>query len=204
MTPRASLPLCALAFGVRLLAQGASPSPQAPAPQPAPASPQPPPASPTPPPPTPAPVRLNEDERRGRERAALLVAQTMTAAQRLYARGNGGFFDEPRCLSNPWACIPAFAADAAPFVDPAYDWLEPRLGYARRFHPGPAAGAAEIAAAKASPTSLKSFAFTLTPLHAASGMRAFCADSKGRLCVRDDGQEAPVKAGLCEPCRKLE
>jgi hypothetical protein len=37
-----------------------------------------------------------------------------------------------------------------------------------------------------------------------TGGRAFCGDTSGRMCMRADGREPPVKDGRCEPCRKLE
>ncbi len=198
-----SLPLVAVALlSVEAAAQGAPAASPAPTVEstPSPAAS----VAPSPPPATPMPplLPLSDDERRAVERNILLVAQTVMAAERMYAAANRGFFDQLRCLGVPWECIPGFAADAAPFLDPSYDWLEPRLGYARRFHPGAAPTPQERASA--SPSSLKSYAFTLTPQRQGNGLRAFCVDSKGRLCVREDGFEAPVKNGLCDPCRKLE
>jgi hypothetical protein len=202
-----SLPLVAVALlSVEAAAQGAAPV-ASPTPAvestPAPAASVAPSPPPTPvPTPTPPLVPLSEDERRAVERNILLVAQTVMAAERMYASANRGLFDQLRCLGTPWECIPGFSADAASFLDASYDWLEPRLGYARRFHAGPAATPQERNGA--SPTSLRSYAFTLTPQRQGNGLRAFCVDSKGRLCVREDGLEAPVKNGLCDPCRKLE
>ncbi len=164
-----------------------------------------PPASPAAPVATPPPARpMSVEVARTLERNVLLVAQTVMAAQRMYAAANHGLFDSLRCLGVPWECIPGFSAEAAPFLDTSYDSLEPRLGYARRFHPGPVATADEIRAARASPSSLKAYAFTLTPQRTEWGLRSFCADSKGRLCMRTDGLEPTVKGGLCDPCRKLE
>ena len=58
---------------------------------------------------------------------------------------------------------------------------------------------------RASPTSLTAYAFTVSPLNPGrSGGRAFCGDSTGRMCVRLDGREPPVKDGRCEPCQKLQ
>ena len=109
------------------------------------------------------------------------------------------------CLTAPEKCIPGFAADGAPFLDPSYAWLEPRLGYARKFHPGAPADPAAIAKARASPSSLRAFAFTATPLTpGVTGGRAFCGDSGGRLCMTADGREPPVKDGRCDPCQKIQ
>ena len=87
-------------------------------------------------------------------------------------------------------------------LDPGYQWTEPRLGYVLRFHPGPAAPPEAIQRGKASPTSLSSFAITLTPEPAGPG-RSFCGDSTGRMCFSAGGA-APVKDGRCEPCKKLQ
>lgn len=191
MKLRGANSLLALALGMRVFAQQAPPASVAP-----------PPAAPVA---TPEPETLSPEDLRARERAVLLVVQTVLAAEKLYAAANGSYFDDLHCLGQPWTCIPGFAPDAAPFLDPTYDWLEPRLGHARAFHPGPRATPAEIARAHGSPSSLKSFAFTIAPLRpGASGLRAFCGDSRGRLCVRDDGLAPPVKNGQCEPCKKLE
>jgi hypothetical protein len=181
--------LLALVLGASLSAQEAAPTP-APTPSPAAAA---------------EPEALSREDLQARERAALLVVQSVLAAEKLYAAANGSYFDDLRCLGQPWACIPGFPPDAAPFLDPTYDWLEPRLGHARAFHPGPRATPEEIARAGASPSSLEGFAFTIAPLRpGASGLRAFCGDSRGRVCVRADGLAPPVKNGLCDPCKKLE
>jgi hypothetical protein len=148
---------------------------------------------------------LSPEKIKERERNVLLTVSTVLLGQRTYASANGGFFDEMVCLMKPESCIPGLGADAAPFLDPTYAWLEPRLGYVRRFHPGPKAAADAIAKAKASPSSLQTFAFTATPLKAGvTGGRAFCGDSGGRMCMTADGSEPPVKNGRCDPCQKLQ
>ena len=148
---------------------------------------------------------LSPEKMRERERAVLLTVSTVLLGQRTYASYNGSFFDEIACVTNPASCIPGFAADGAPFLDPTYAWLEPRLGYVRKFHPGPKADPGAIAKAKASPSSLRTFAFTATPIKpGVTGGRAFCGDSGGRMCMTADGREPPVKDGRCEPCQKLQ
>ncbi len=205
---RAPLLLAAAAFLSPMLdaqdVPAPSPTPAAAAPETAPvATPAPGAAAPVATPQPPA-RPMSPEVARTLERNVLLVAQTVMAAERMYAAANHGFFDTLHCLGVPWECIPGFSAEAAPFLDPSYDSLEPRLGFARRFHPGPPATADEIRAAQASPSSLKAYAFTLAPQRSEWGLRSFCADSKGRLCARDDGAEPTVKNGLCDPCRKLE
>jgi hypothetical protein len=148
---------------------------------------------------------LSPEKIKERERNVMLTVSTVLLGQRTYATANGKFFDEIACLLDPAKCIPGFAADGAPFLDPTYAWLEPRLGYARKFHPGPKAAPDAIAKAKASPSSLLAFAFTATPLKPGiTGGRAFCGDSGGRMCMTADGSEPPVRDGRCEPCQKLQ
>ena len=148
---------------------------------------------------------ITPEKMKERERNVLLTVSTVLLGQRTYASANGSFFGEIGCLTHPSSCIPGFAADGAPFLDPTYPWLEPRLGYARKFHPGPKADAAAIAKARASPGSLRAFAFTATPVKpGVTGGRAFCGDSGGRMCMTADGREPPVKDGRCEPCQKLQ
>ncbi len=152
-----------------------------------------------------APAPPTPDELRANERGTILAIQTVLLAGRTYAASNGGLFDELRCFTEPWSCLPAYPKDGAAFLDPTYDWLQPRLGYARKFHAGPRATPEEVARAQASPSSLKAFAYTATPLRAGeTGQLGLCGDSKGRLCMTRDGSEPPVKNGLCDPCRKLE
>lgn len=148
---------------------------------------------------------LDAEAMRVRERMIIIAVSTVLLAERTYAVANGAFFDEIRCLMKPTECIPGLPVDAPPFMDPTYDWLEPKLGYDRKFHPGPKASPEEIQKAGASATSLKAFAFTATPVRPGeTGSRAFCGDSTGRMCFTPKGTEPPVKDGRCDPCKKLE
>jgi hypothetical protein len=162
------------------------------------------------PPPAPAeaqatPEALTPEAMRSRERNVLIAVSTVVHAEKSYAAQNGGFFDEVRCLMRPTECRPGLAADILPFLDPTYNWLEPRLGYVRAFHPGPRPSPEDIQKAGASASSVKAFAYTATPLQpGVSGIRAFCGDSSGRLCFTPDGREPPVKDGRCDPCKKME
>ena len=161
--------------------------------------------APAAPAPSPTAEALSPEDMRSRERNVLIAVSTVLHAQKTYAAANGGFFDEVRCLMRPTECRPDLAADTLPFLDPTYNWLEPRLGYARAFHPGPRPSAQEIQQAGASASSIKAFAYTATPVQpGVSGTRAFCGDSSGRLCFTPDGREPAVKDGRCDPCKKLE
>jgi hypothetical protein len=154
-------------------------------------------------PPAAPPAPLTADQIRSRERLALVSLSTVLLAQRTYAGMNGSFFDSMTCLMQPGECLPG-QKDAAPLIDPGYHWLEPRLGYVMRFHPGPGATPDEISKSGASPSSIKAYAVTLTPEHPGlTGGRAFCGDSSGKMCFTD-GAPPPVKDGRCEPCKKLQ
>jgi hypothetical protein len=142
---------------------------------------------------------------RMRDRAALLDLRTVLVAAREFARGNGGYFGELRCLTAPESCRPDYPKDKAPLLDPTHDWLATRLGYVRKFHPGPLVDEPTRAKAGAAAGSLKSFAFTVAPEAAGqTGLRAFCGDSTGKVCAVASGEPPPVKDGLCPPpCREL-
>ena len=162
------------------------------------------PPSPTP---SPSPVadKISLEEIKTRERLALIAISTIVQAEKAYAAVNSTFFDEIRCLTAPAQCIPNYPDTEAPFLDPGYPWLDAKLGYARKFHPGPKAPAEQVARGRASPTSLTAFAFTVSPMvPGRTGGRAFCGDSGGRMCMRLDGREPPVKDGRCDPCLKLQ
>ncbi|HLA76404.1 MAG TPA: hypothetical protein VJU18_02365 [Vicinamibacteria bacterium] len=142
---------------------------------------------------------------RARENMAIIAVRTVVVAQKGYAAANHSFYDQIPCLMRPWDCIPGHPTDGAPFLDPTYDWLAPRLGYSWRFHAGPAPTPEEIAVVNASNTSLRAFAFSAAPLKAGeTGTRGFCGDSAGNMCVTKDGSEPPVRNGRCDPCKKLE
>jgi hypothetical protein len=182
---------CAMALAlVALSAPAPAQEPVAPAPVSAPAP------SPTPPP------QLTADQIRSRERMALISLSTMVQAQQSYAGMNQGLFDSITCLTQPQQCIPG-QKDSAPVLDPGYHWLEPRLGYVMRFHPGPAAPPDRVRGG-ASASSIVAFAVTITPEHPGrTGGRAFCGDSAGRMCFTT-GSAPPVKDGRCDPCKKLQ
>jgi hypothetical protein len=142
---------------------------------------------------------------RTRERAALLDVRTVLVAARQFASGNGGYFGELRCLTAPESCLPDYPNDEAPLLDPTHDWLATRLGYVRKFHPGPAAGEEARLRAKAAPGSLRSFAFTVFPeIPGETGLRSFCGDSTWKVCAVASGAAPPVRDGRCvAPCQEL-
>ncbi len=151
------------------------------------------------------PEKLDAETLRGRDRSALLDVRTVIMAGRQFAAANHSLFGPLSCLTHPEACLPAFPTDAAPFLDPTHDWLAARLGYVRKFHSGPPVNEDEIQRTGVAPSSLKSFAFTAHPQKAGeTGLRGFCGDSSGRICITRDGSEPRVKDGRCaSPCEEL-
>jgi hypothetical protein len=131
------------------------------------------------------------------EQGGLGDLRTFMAAERSYAGANGGYFDEPSCLAAPARCIPGYAETGPVFIDTAWSGLTPRLGYAFRFHAGPAAPPAEREKAKASTSSLTAFALVAVPAPGSRQRRAFCGDSSDRICARSDGTMPEVRDATC-------
>ncbi len=142
---------------------------------------------------------------RSRERAALLDVRTVLMAGREFAKENGGYFGELPCLTTPESCRTGYAKDKAPLLDPTHDWLATRLGYVRKFHPGPLADEEARVRAGAAAGSLKTFAFTVAPeTPGQTGLRSFCGDSTWKVCAVASGAAPPVKDGRCiPPCQEL-
>jgi hypothetical protein len=150
-------------------------------------------------------TRLDAETLRGRDRMALLDVRTVLMAQKLFAARNGGYFGPFECLTKPEACLADFPKDAAPFLDPTHDWLATRLGYARSFQLGPKASDDELNAARAVSGSARTFAITAIPVKAGeTGLRAFCGDASGKICLTADGASPGVRDGRCvPPCKEL-
>jgi hypothetical protein len=143
---------------------------------------------------------------RTRERIAMLDLRTVLMAGKEYAALNGGYFGPPECWTAPLKCRPDLPKDQAPLLDPTHDWMATRIGYDRKFHPGPVVDEEVRARAKAAVGSLKAYAFTVTPTKAGeTGGRSFCGDSTGRVCAMANGSEPPVRDGRCLPaCKDLQ
>lgn len=154
--------------------------------------------------PSPGP-KLTAEQIRARERSVILDVRTLVMAAKDYAAANRSFVDELRCLGRPEECVPDYPKDAPAFVDPSYDFLRTWLGYERKFHPGSRPSEAEIQAARASATSLRSFAYTAVPEKVGeTGGRAFCGDSTGRICFTANGAAPEVVEGRCaKSCQEL-
>lgn len=119
------------------------------------------------------------------EAAAIGDLRALVSGQHAYATANGGFFDaEWSCLAAPAGCVPGHSGE--PFIAPELT-VTPKSGYVRELHAGQrfAAGAAP---AGVSPSSTNAFVFVAYPAAAGrTGVRAFCADSSGRMCAAADG-----------------
>src|SRR5205823_811413 len=50
------------------------------------------------------------------ESATIGDLRTLVSAESAYSSANGGFYDDPRCLTKPSACIPGYPATAPTFV----------------------------------------------------------------------------------------
>src|SRR4249920_341578 len=142
---------------------------------------------------------------RSRDRMVLLDVRTVLMAARQFASRNGGYFGELRCLTAPESCRPDFPKEEGPLLDPTHDWLATRLGYVRKFHPGPLVDEETGLRDGAATGSLKAFAFTVAPeTPGQTGLRSFCGDSTGKVCAVASGAEPTVKEGRCRPpCQEL-
>jgi len=116
--------------------------------------------------------------------------RAVVAAEAVYQGANGGLFDTLECLGAPGRCIPGYTGPS--FLDPGLA-VPSKSGYQRTFHPGPAAAEGREGV---SPSSLESYAFVAVPLTPrTTGMRAFCADSSGRICATSDGSAPQIEDG---------
>ena len=133
------------------------------------------------------------------ESGALGDIRTVLSAEAVYASQNGGYYDTPECLAAPANCIPGYAGP--PLLDAGVVTNGEKSGYRRTFHLGsPAPGGDGT-----SPTRVSSFAITAAPaVPNRTGVRAFCADSTGRICQTMDGSEPVVEDGRCpDSCQTM-
>ena len=134
------------------------------------------------------------------EAMAISDVRTFVTGQMLFMSLADGAYGEFKCLRVPAECIVGIPPE--PMMQPEMLAAEKR-GYRRKFHPGAPVSNAK---AKISPAPfLKSFAYTAVPVvPGETGVRGFCADPSGRICVTSDGREPAVKDGACAiPCTEL-
>ncbi|MGH9390027.1 MAG: hypothetical protein ACRD1Z_10455, partial [Vicinamibacteria bacterium] len=131
------------------------------------------------------------------EAQAIGDLRTVISAETAYASQNGGHYDQLECLAKPQECIPGYPPQGPVFLSE----LPPavRAGYIREFQVGLPADGSEVAFANLSPSSVQSFVYLAYPESPVTGVRGFCADYTGRICVTMDGSQPPVVEGLCDP-----
>jgi hypothetical protein len=138
------------------------------------------------------------------EATAIGDVRTIISAETAYASSNGGHYDQLECLAKPQECIPGYPLQGPSFlleVPPAV-----RAGYRREFQVGLPADGSEVAFANLSPSSVQSFVYLAYPgSPGVTGIRGFCGDYTGRICVTMDGSRPAVVNGQCDPaCTLLE
>ena len=133
------------------------------------------------------------------ESMAIGNLRTVISAEAAYQSTNGGFYDVPACLYAPGPCLGP-KAPGVTFLDRASVVFDvPKTGYVLQFHGGPAP--ADTSAV--SPSSLEAFAVTAEPASPQAGVRHFCADSRGIVCVMEASSRI-TEGGQCpETCEAL-
>jgi type IV pilus assembly protein PilA len=135
------------------------------------------------------------------ESAAIGDLRTVISAEAAYQSANAGYYDTLECLGTPSSCIPSYSGPV--FLDPVLASGADKTGYRRTFHAGAPASSAEGSESR-SPSSMESFAYTMVPVSKQTGVRGFCGDATGRICVTLDGAAPPVVNGECEQtCQML-
>jgi type II secretory pathway pseudopilin PulG len=133
------------------------------------------------------------------ESAAIADVRTVISAEAVYQSASGGYYGPPPCLAGPTTCLPAYSGPS--FLDTDLASATVKNGYRRTFHAGPAVHAPTgTPGIPAQIGSLESFAYTAVPVEPGkTGIRGFCGDSTGRICVTSDGSEPAVTGGACDP-----
>jgi len=121
----------------------------------------------------------------------------MSNDQPVSAEANGGYYEgRLECLSAPGDCQPPGRQphDVGQLAVPSPS----TRGYRHAFTPGPPP---EPLPPEVSATSVTAWASTAVPVRPGqTGIRAFCIDASGALCVTDDGSLPTVTPGaLCDP-----
>jgi type II secretory pathway pseudopilin PulG len=128
------------------------------------------------------------------EAGAIGNVRTVISAEAAYQSASGGYYDVPACLYAPAPCLGA-SAPATPFLSQESTVFDaPKMGYVLRFHPGRAATAS--GGATVSSSGIESFAVVAEPVGPQTGVRTFCADASGIICIMSAGEhQAP--GGTC-------
>ena len=133
------------------------------------------------------------------ESMAIGNLRTVISAEAAYQSTNGGFYDVPACLYTPAECLGANAPGVSFLDTTSLVFDAPKSGYVLQFH----AGAAPTGASVVSPSSLESYAVTAEPASPQGGVRRFCGDARGILCVMAASSRV-IEGGQCpESCEVL-
>jgi type II secretory pathway pseudopilin PulG len=138
------------------------------------------------------------------EAQAIGDLRTVISAEAAYASSNGGHYDQLECLAKPQECIPGYPPTGPSFLQEVFPTV--KSGYQREFQGGLPADGSEVAFANLSPSSVQSFVYLAYPVTpGTTGIRGFCGDYTGRICVTPDGSRPAVVEGRCDPaCMPLE
>jgi hypothetical protein len=134
------------------------------------------------------------------ETDAVRDIRTIYSAEMLFMAVADGSYGELRCLNIPADCVTQIPGER--LLEKDITAATEKSGYRRKFHAGERVKSAK---AKGSPSPfVKTFAYTAVPTNRGeTGMRSFCGDHTGKICVVDDGSEPKVVGGLCTPCVEL-
>jgi hypothetical protein len=112
---------------------------------------------------------------RANESAILDDVRSVSAAEKAYRQSSGGAYGSLECLAAPQAsgCLRAYKGDPFLHAIPVSE----RKGYRRTF---------SLAADG------KGFTYSAVPQTPRSGIRSFCVDETGNLCLRPEPSTAPV------------
>lgn len=134
------------------------------------------------------------------ESDAVRDIRTIYSAESLFMAVADGAYGDLRCLNVPADCVAQIPGER--LLEKDITAATEKSGYRRKFHAGERVKSAK---AKGTPSPfVKTFAYTAVPTsRGETGMRSFCGDSTGKICVVDDGSEPKVVGGLCTPCVEL-
>lgn len=134
------------------------------------------------------------------ESSAVTDIRIIYSAEMLFMAVADGAYGDLRCLNVPADCVVEIPGEK--LLEKDITVATEKNGYRRKFHGGARVRSAK---AKGSPSPfVKTFAYTAVPTgRGETGMRSYCGDSTGRVCVTEDGSEPAVVGGLCTPCIEL-
>lgn len=134
------------------------------------------------------------------EAVAVGDIRTIISGEMVFMGLTNGAYGDIRCLKRPADCITGVPAEQ--MLEDAF-FVAEKKGYRRKFHGG---ARVDSPKAKGSPSPfVKTFAYTAVPIvPGETGVRGFCGDHTGRICVTTDGSDPPVTGGSCAtPCTEL-